>query len=61
LLRRAVNDRTLDRYSIVVVDEVHDRDLPTDFLLILLSEVLPLRPDLRLVLMSATLDVESFT
>eukprot|EP00931_Biecheleriopsis_adriatica_P057802 TRINITY_DN34311_c0_g1_i1.p1 TRINITY_DN34311_c0_g1~~TRINITY_DN34311_c0_g1_i1.p1 ORF type:complete len:1373 (-),score=333.98 TRINITY_DN34311_c0_g1_i1:126-4199(-) len=61
LLRRAVDDPVLSKCDVVVVDEVHERDMLSDFLLVLLREVLPLRPDLRLVLMSATLDVESFT
>ncbi|CAE8738957.1 unnamed protein product, partial [Polarella glacialis] len=60
LLRRVINDPFLQRYSVVVLDEVHERDLMTDFLLILIREVLPRRPDLRVVLMSATLDVGTF-
>jgi len=61
LLRRAVNDPLLQNFHVIVVDEVHERDLLTDFLLILLREVLLRRPSLRLVLMSATIDVETFT
>eukprot|EP00931_Biecheleriopsis_adriatica_P004603 TRINITY_DN106246_c0_g1_i1.p1 TRINITY_DN106246_c0_g1~~TRINITY_DN106246_c0_g1_i1.p1 ORF type:complete len:1504 (-),score=385.33 TRINITY_DN106246_c0_g1_i1:4-4470(-) len=61
LLRRVVTDPLLSRYNVVVLDEVHERDLMTDFLLILLKEVIDKRPDLRLVLMSATLDVQTFT
>lgn len=61
LLRRVINDPFLQRYSVVVLDEVHERDLMTDFLLVLLKEVLPRRPDLRLVMMSATLDVTTFS
>eukprot|EP00435_Cladocopium_sp_Y103_P018188 s2182_g4.t1 len=61
LLRRAVSDITLEQCNIVIVDEVHERDLLTDFLLILLRELLPSRPDMRLLLMSATLDVTSFS
>jgi len=61
LLRRALNDPLLQNCDVVVVDEVHERDLLTDFLLILLREVLPRRPALRLLLMSATLDVDTFT
>lgn len=60
LLRRVVGDPLLEQYNVIVLDEVHERDRMTDFLLILLRELLPRRPDLRLVLMSATLDVESF-
>lgn len=61
LLRRAVSDITLEQCNMVIVDEVHERDLLTDFLLILLRELLPARPDMRLLLMSATLDVTSFS
>jgi len=60
LLRRVVSDPLLSRYNVVVLDEVHERDLMTDFVLNLLKEVLGKRPDLRLVLMSATLDVQTF-
>mmetsp|Transcript_21392 Transcript_21392/g.69199 ORF Transcript_21392/g.69199 Transcript_21392/m.69199 type:complete len:1632 (-) Transcript_21392:71-4966(-) len=60
LLRKVVSDPLLCRYNTVILDEVHERDLYTDFLLILLREVLPRRPDLRLILMSATLDVQTF-
>lgn len=44
----------------VVVDEVHERSLDTDFLLVLLRDVLKKRKDLRVILMSATLDAEVF-
>ncbi|CAK0891239.1 unnamed protein product, partial [Prorocentrum cordatum] len=60
LLRRAVSDPLLQRYDVVVVDEVHERDMLTDFLLILLRELMMQRPRLRLVLMSATMDMGSF-
>ncbi|CAE7671012.1 DHX57, partial [Symbiodinium pilosum] len=61
LLRRAVDDSCLRNCDVVIVDEVHERDMLTDFLLVLLREVLPSRPDLKLILMSATLDVHAFT
>jgi HrpA-like RNA helicase len=43
-----------------MIDEVHERDIDTDFLLVLLRDLLKSKPDLRIVLMSATLDAESF-
>ncbi|KAI4197461.1 MAG: hypothetical protein LQ350_005900 [Teloschistes chrysophthalmus] len=46
--------------SHVVVDEVHERSLDTDFLLILLRDILPKRRDLKVILMSATLDAAVF-
>lgn len=60
LLRRLINDPQLHGVSHVVIDEVHERDIDTDFLLVLLRDLLPKRPDLRVVLMSATLDADSF-
>ena len=43
-----------------MLDEVHERDIMTDFLLISLKELLPKRPDLKLILMSATLNAPMF-
>ena len=47
--------------SHVFVDEVHERDLNTDFLLIILKDLLKRRPSLKLVLMSATLNADTFS
>jgi ATP-dependent RNA helicase DHX57 len=52
--------QSLADVSHVVIDEVHERSLDTDFLLVLLRDVLKKRKDLRLVLMSATLDAKMF-
>ena len=60
LLRRLINDPTLEGISHVMIDEVHERDIDTDFLLVLLRDLLTKRPELRVILMSATLDAESF-
>lgn len=57
LLREAFTDRDLGRYSVVVVDEAHERTIDTDIVLGLLKQLLARRPDFRLVVMSATLDV----
>jgi HrpA-like RNA helicase len=60
LLRRLVNDPLLAGCSHVAIDEVHERDIQTDFLLVLLKDLLKARSDLRVILMSATLDADSF-
>jgi ATP-dependent RNA helicase DHX36 len=51
----------LDGVSHVMVDEIHERGMNEDFLLIILRDLLPRRPDLRLVLMSATINAELFS
>jgi HrpA-like RNA helicase len=61
LLRRLQVDPDLASVSHVFVDEVHERDLNTDFMLIILKELLQRRPSLKLVLMSATLNAERFS
>ena len=50
----------LQRFSHVAIDEVHERDINMDFLLILFRDVMHKSPDLKLVLLLATLDTESF-
>eukprot|EP00795_Rhopilema_esculentum_P010997 gene10997-19837_t len=61
LLRRLVSDPLLREVSHIVLDEIHERDLFSDFLLIIVKDLLPLRPDIKLVLMSATLNSEMFS
>ncbi|KAK9223145.1 hypothetical protein WN944_011587 [Citrus x changshan-huyou] len=61
LLRRLLVDRNLKGVTHVIVDEVHERGMNEDFLLIVLKDLLSRRPELRLVLMSATLDAELFS
>lgn len=60
LLRRLLNDRQLSGVSHVIVDEVHERNVDTDFLLSILRDLLPQRRDLRVILMSATMNSELF-
>lgn len=61
LLRRLLVDRNLRGVTHVIVDEIHERGMNEDFLLIVLKELLPRRPELRLILMSATLNAELFS
>jgi ATP-dependent helicase HrpA len=58
LLAEIARDRLLRQYDMIILDEAHERSLNIDFLLGYLAQVLPRRPDLKLVITSATIDVE---
>lgn len=60
LLREAMIDDKLSLYGVVVLDEVHERTLTTDILLGVLKQLIANRPDLKIVVMSATLDAAKF-
>ncbi|XP_008802398.1 DExH-box ATP-dependent RNA helicase DExH1 isoform X2 [Phoenix dactylifera] len=61
LLRRLVQEPYLGGVSHLLVDEIHERGMNEDFLIIILRDLLPRRPDLRLILMSATINAELFS
>ncbi|KAM3408446.1 hypothetical protein ACQJBY_001529 [Aegilops geniculata] len=61
LLRKLVQEPDLVGVSHLLVDEIHERGMNEDFLIIILRDLLPRRPDLRLVLMSATINAELFS
>jgi ATP-dependent helicase HrpA len=60
LLRELEHDRLLRRYDALIVDEAHERSLNIDFLLGVLRQLLPRRPDLKIVITSATIDPQRF-
>lgn len=60
LLREAMHDPDMNNYSCIVIDEAHERTLSTDVLMGLLKEVMARRKDLKIVVMSATMDAEKF-
>ena len=60
LLNEIHRDRLLRRYDTIIIDEAHERSLNIDFLLGYLARILPERPDLKVIITSATIDPESF-
>lgn len=60
LLAEVNRDRDLRRYDTIIIDEAHERSLAIDFLLGYLKTLLPRRPDLKLIITSATIDVDRF-
>ncbi|GAA2902981.1 ATP-dependent RNA helicase HrpA [Microbacterium esteraromaticum] len=60
LLNEIHRDRLLRRYDTIIIDEAHERSLNVDFLLGYLRRILPERPDLKVIITSATIDPESF-
>lgn len=60
LLNEIHRDRLLTRYDTIIIDEAHERSLNVDFLIGYLVRILPERPDLKVIITSATIDPESF-
>ncbi len=61
LLAETQHDRFLEKYDTIIVDEAHERSLNIDFLLGFLKMLLPRRPDLKVIITSATIDLERFS
>lgn len=61
LLAEIQNDRFLNQYDTLIIDEAHERSLNNDFILGYLKQLLPKRPDLKVIITSATIDVERFS
>jgi len=60
LLAEIQNDRFLSQYDTIIIDEAHERSLNIDFLMGYLKRLLPRRPDLKVIITSATIDPERF-
>lgn len=61
LLQELKGDRTLSRYSVLMVDEAHERSLNIDFILGMLKGIISQRPEFRVIISSATINVEVFS
>jgi len=61
LLAETQNDRFLNQYDTIIIDEAHERSLNIDFLLGYLKQLLPKRPDLKVIITSATIDTTRFS
>ncbi len=61
ILQEVKADPLLSKYSVIMVDEAHERSLNIDFILGLLKEIIPQRPELKVIISSATINTSSFS
>ncbi|XP_050410846.2 uncharacterized protein LOC126825303 [Patella vulgata] len=61
LLQECLKDRKLTKYSCIIIDEAHERSIYTDILLSIIKMCLPVRPDLKIIITSATIEVDIFS
>ncbi len=61
LLAELSNDRYLNKYDTIIIDEAHERSLNIDFIMGYLKQIVKKRPDLKIIITSATLDVNRFS
>lgn len=61
LLRECLSDKSLSKYSCVIIDEAHERSLNTDVLMGLFKQLLALRNDIRIIITSATINADTFS
>ena len=61
LLAETQQDRFLEQYEAIIIDEAHERSLNIDFLLGYIKKILPRRPDLKVIITSATIDIQKFS
>lgn len=60
VLQRLIHEKSMDRYTHIIIDEVHERDVDIDFLLMVVRRLLIESPATKLILMSATMDADQF-
>ena len=60
IVAQLINDISLPQYDMVIIDEAHERNPNIDFMLLLLKKTLLVRPDFKLIIMSATIDIDLF-